>query len=125
MAKAKKIEGLDCGATAAAGIRLVLLARFDEMAEYRSAALDFADVEGVHDMRVASRRLRSALRDFGPHVRRPPRLARVRGELKELAGALGTVRDEDVAIAALAKLASIAPEEARVGVEALADERHG
>jgi CHAD domain-containing protein len=76
-------------------------------------------------MRVASRRLRSALRDFGPHVRRPPRLARVRGELKELAGALGTVRDEDVAIAALAKLASIAPEEARVGVEALADERHG
>jgi hypothetical protein len=38
MAKAKKIEGLDCGATAAAGIRLVLLARFDEMAEVAQGA---------------------------------------------------------------------------------------
>jgi CHAD domain-containing protein len=125
MAKAKKIEALDCGAPASEGVRLVLLARFDEMAEYRGAALDFTGVEGVHDMRVASRRLRSALRDFGPHVRRPPRLARLRGGLKELAGALGAVRDEDVAIAALVRLADVAPGEARAGIEALAEERRG
>jgi len=125
MAKAKKVEGLDCEATADAGVGRVLLARFEEMAEYGEAALDFADVEGVHDMRVASRRLRSALRDFAPHVWRPSRLERVRGALKELAGALGGVRDEDVAIAALARLAEAAPAEARAGIEALAEERHG
>lgn len=123
MAKAKKIEGLDCGAEASAGVALVLSSRFAEMAAYGEAALDFDDAEGVHDMRVASRRLRSALRDFVPHVARPSRLERVRGELRELAGVLGDVRDEDVAIAALMKLSEAAPEDARGGIEALADER--
>lgn len=51
--------------------------------------------EAVHAMRVASRRLRSALRTFGPLLD----TARVEGlgdELAWLAGALGEVRDRDV-----------------------------
>jgi CHAD domain-containing protein len=124
MAKAKEIEGLDCGAGAAEGIGLVLLARLEEMCEFRAAVLDLESAAGgVHDMRVASRRLRSVLRDFLPYVRRGKRLDAARAELKRLADALGAVRDEDVAIAALEKLKGEAPESAVEGLELFAEER--
>jgi CHAD domain-containing protein len=122
MAKAKEIEGLDCVAGAARGMGLVLLTRLEEMCEYRAAALDLTGDEGVHDMRVASRRLRSVLRDFRPHMRAGRRLEAARVELKRLAGVLGAVRDEDVAIGALDELRSEAPE-AAAGLELFADDR--
>ncbi len=100
MAKAKEIIGLDCAANALEWVAEVLRVRFDEIVNLRDAALDFSDIEGVHSMRVATRRLRSALRDFMPLMdKRPPK--RVRKELKQLADALGAVRDQDVAIVAL------------------------
>lgn len=124
MAKAREITGLDCGAEAGEGVRLVLASRLDEMCAFREAALGFDDPEGVHDMRVASRRLRSALRDFSPHLLRKRRkLGRALVEVKSLADALGEVRDEDVAIAELEKLAAEAPADVAPGVKELADER--
>lgn len=119
MAKAREIEGLDCRGDAAHGVRLVLSTRLEETLEYRDAALVAEDPEGVHDMRVASRRLRSALRDFAPHMDEQ-RVAGVRVELKRLADALGRVRDLDVETAALEEAAREAPEEVRAGVEELA-----
>src|ERR671932_1949973 len=109
MAKAKEIEGLDCGAWAARGMGLVLLTRLGEMCEHRAAALGPEGEDGVHDMRVASRRLRSVVRDFRPYLRGGKRLDAAREELRRLAGALGAVRDEDVAIRALEKLRPEAP----------------
>lgn len=123
MAKAKDIDGLDCEADAARGIKLVLMTRLEEMCEFRAAALDWTSDEGVHDMRVASRRLRSALRDFMPHMRVGRRLDAARSELKRLADALGAVRDEDVAIQALEKLKEKAGEHAAKGLELFADAR--
>lgn len=123
MAKPKEIPGLDCGAAEAEAIGLVLLARFDEMCQYRAAALEGADIEGVHDMRVASRRLRSALRDFAPRLRRGKRLDAARASLKALADALGAVRDEDVLIHALEKIKADAPSEAVAGIEEYVSER--
>ena len=64
MAKAREITGLDCEANAIECAAKILRARFEEVLEFRSAALDSEGIEGVHDMRVATRRLRSALRDF-------------------------------------------------------------
>ena len=125
MAKAKQIEGLDCGADASAGVRLVLLTRFGEAQEFREAALNWGDTEGVHDMRVASRRLRSALKDFLPHVRRRGRFDEAREGLKRLARALGEVRDQDVAIGELEKLRQDAPPEALAGLEQIMAERVG
>lgn len=54
-------------------------------------------------MRVASRRLRSALRDFTPYLHKR-RLSSVLKSLRDIADALGEVRDQDVAIMALEKL---------------------
>ena len=103
MAKAKRIKGINCNSEAPAGMKLVLVARFEELYNFRAAALDWNDPEGVHSMRVASRRLRSALRDFTPYLHKR-RLSSALKSLRDIADALGEVRDQDVAILALEKL---------------------
>ena len=122
MAKAREISGLDCEAEAVAGIRLVLSARLKEMCEFREAALDWSKIKGVHDMRVASRRLRSAIRDFSPWLR-GRKLHRTINKLKKIADALGTVRDQDVAIKALEELMEDAPAGLGVGLNWFAQRR--
>jgi CHAD domain-containing protein len=58
------------------------------------------DVDAIHDMRVAIRRLRVALSNFASTLSREDR-RRLQSRLKHLAGPLGEVRDFDVMIAAL------------------------
>lgn len=115
MAKANKLTGIDEHANVVDGALLVLRARLDEMSGLREKALDWSDIEGVHDMRVASRRVRSAARDFAPYFRRR-HLRPWRTEVKVVADALGQVRDQDVALAALEKLAQEAPPEVTQGI---------
>ncbi len=62
-----------------------------------AGALASADPEFVHQMRVANRRLRSALRVFRGAVD-PDFLARIAPDLKWLGGALGEARDWDVLV---------------------------
>ena len=119
MAKAKKIENLNCETNATQGIALVLSAKLEEMCEGRAAALDWTDIEGVHAMRVSSRRLRSALRDFAPYL--PKKISTK--SLRTVAHALGAVRDEDVAILMMEKLGAEAGDEVSAGVELLTEER--
>lgn len=69
----------------------------------RKRVLDIADIEGVHDMRVATRRLRAALEVFGPCLHRK-RGARALREVKALAAALGERRDRDVQLELLGQL---------------------
>jgi CHAD domain-containing protein len=114
MAKARAIKGIDWNGPATDGIRRVLIQRLDEMCSFRQAALDWKDPEGVHSMRVASRRLRSSLRDFMPYIRKRG-LGSTLKQIRSIADALGEVRDQDVAIMALHNLASKAtPEIANV-----------
>ena len=61
------------------------------------AARDFGDPEGVHQMRVASRKLRAAIdASNGVFTRKPER--RLRSQVRRLTRALGAVRDGDVLI---------------------------
>ncbi len=123
MAKEKRIAKLDCNDAAGNSIQVVLGARLEKMCALRDQALNWDDPEGVHDMRVASRRLRSALSDFKPCLRKGSLpLAR----LKAFADHLGAVRDEDVILAALAALCSAqADQKVAQGIEAIAEEhRH-
>ena len=76
------------------------------------------DTEPLHDMRVATRRLRAALEVYAPcfpSKRHRKALKRV----KALADALGERRDRDVAIGLLAGLAGEAPAADRAAREAL------
>jgi CHAD domain-containing protein len=122
MAKPKNIAGVNWDGHVADTIRLVLIARFDEMCALRDQALNWADPEGVHDMRVSSRRLRGALHDFMPYLHKR-KLSTVLKQIENLADALGEVRDQDVAIMGLQKLASGAPIEAAAVVDQLIQAR--
>jgi len=122
MAKPKKIRGLDCSAPAVQGMRLAFITRFNEMLEWRKEALDWSDPEGVHSMRVASRRLRSMLRDFLPHL--PKRsFASALKQFKRLADALGEVRDQDVAIQVLEEIEKKAPAEHAAALKQFIEKR--
>ncbi len=103
MAKAKEITGLDCEANVLDWADKVLRVRFGEILEKREMALHSESIEGVHDMRVATRRLRSALRDFAPLMKKKP-IKKSKKDLKQITDALGAARDQDVAIIALEKL---------------------
>jgi CHAD domain-containing protein len=122
MAKAKRIKGIDCNSEAPAGMKLVLGTRFGELRGFREAALDWTDPEGVHSMRVASRRLRSALRDFMPYLHKR-RLSSVLKPLRDVADALGEVRDQDVAIMALEKLQAHATDDVSATLKQIIDVR--
>jgi CHAD domain-containing protein len=123
MAKAKEIIGLECDAGARESAAKVLRARFDEVLDFSVAALDLSVSEGVHDMRVATRRLRSALQDFAPLMNKET-LRPVKKDLKKIADALGAARDLDVAIASLIKLHSKAKAATvKKGIEKLIKER--
>lgn len=122
MAKAVKIDALNCRAAATTGAKLILETRFGEMWALREAALDWGDPEGVHNMRVASRRLRSAMQDFAPHL--PSlKLKKAEKNVRGVARALGQVRDADVRLIALDELLAEAPEDFRAGVAAIAAAR--
>lgn len=121
MVKAREIAGLDCDGDVFQNIDLTLRTRLEEMCELREKALDWTDIAGVHDMRVASRRLRSALSDFAPYF---DERKTTRKQLREIARALGRVRDEDVAILALEKLREkIEEEDVAAGIEQVIEKR--
>ncbi len=122
MARAKEIVGIECDGAATEAVSLVLGRRLEEMCLLRKAALDFRDPEGVHDMRVASRRVRSALRDFAPHLRKT-KIAASTKHLREIADTLGVVRDYDVAIIALEKLQKKANPEISSGLQRIIDDQ--
>lgn len=99
----RKVEGLRIpdlpfGAAAAESIRSLL----DQMMANLPGTLRGDDIEALHDMRVASRRLRAALRIFKPVF--PWRIHRsVEATVKSVTISLGTVRDQDVFIEFLQK----------------------
>ncbi|MGH2986986.1 MAG: CHAD domain-containing protein [Solirubrobacterales bacterium] len=100
MAKARAIPGLNEDDPYAAVAAKVVAIRASELAERSVGVLDTQDIEPLHDMRVATRRLRAALEVFEPCFPRK-RFKAVLREVKDLADALGERRDRDVTIAAL------------------------
>jgi len=80
------------------------------------------DIEYVHEMRVALRRLRAALRVFRKVVGYD--LTELGGELKRLAGVLGEVRDIDVFTAFLSAYAEQAPDAHSRFLERLIQSQH-
>jgi CHAD domain-containing protein len=99
VAGARKVK-LDCEGSFSQAAPRVIKVRSKEVFAHSEGVLDLGNVERVHDMRVATRRLRAALEVFEPcfpHKRHRKALKKV----KALADALGERRDADVEIALL------------------------
>lgn len=90
--------------------------RLKKMLSYADAVRKAEDIEALHDMRVASRRLRAAIAVFAPAFR-DPEFARFEREMKALTDALGEARDLDVMIDTLRKLELDIAEAERAGIE--------
>ena len=118
MARARPVPGLSEQDPYALAAARVVEIRAAELIEHSAGVLDVGDIERVHDMRVATRRLRAALEVFEPCFPRKAFKAALR-DVKALADALGERRDRDVSIAALADVAEVLGSSDRNGVESL------
>lgn len=118
MAKARPILGVTGEQSFADAARAVVAVRTQELLDHSEGVLDTGDIERVHDMRVATRRLRAALEVFAPAFATKAH-SRVLRDVKRLATALGERRDPDVQIAALEALRDALPKPDHAGVDAL------
>jgi CHAD domain-containing protein len=89
-----------------------------ELFAHEEGVLDTSDIERVHDMRVASRRLRAVLEIFEPCFPHGD-FKTVLRDVKALADALGERRDPDVHIEAMEELEAAVQAANRPGIETL------
>lgn len=94
MAKPAPIDGVDGETELGLAARRALAVRLSEVRVLEERVKSQRDADGVHDLRVATRRLRAALGLFG----RGNKLGEAAAEVKRLGRALGEVRDLDVQV---------------------------
>jgi CHAD domain-containing protein len=100
MAKPRHVDGLFPQTPYALAAARTVRIRSEELFAYADGVLDTDDTARVHDMRVATRRLRAVLELYAACF--PGRLLRpVLRDVKRLADALGERRDPDVQLAAV------------------------
>jgi CHAD domain-containing protein len=121
MAKARDIPELGEARSFREAAGLAVQVRAEEVFEHAAGVLDVTDIERVHAMRVATRRLRAVMEIFAPAFPRKPHRA-VLKEVKALADALGERRDRDVAIASMTKIGLARTATDRRGIDHLIGE---
>ncbi len=99
-------------------MRALIGTRWEDVWKAVPRAAEGADIEGVHDVRVASRRLRAAMDVAAPAF--PASWYKPLHKLaKEITSELGEVRDRDVMLHYLAAERESAPPNERPGIDRL------
>ncbi len=92
--KARKVKRLNPGGSLAANARRIVAVRLAELRSFGAKAVDPEEVEALHDMRIAAKRLRYVLETTRPAFGRPAADgARAARRLQDL---LGEIHDCDV-----------------------------
>ena len=99
MAKARAISGLDAQALTSTNARIIARTRLEEMEEWGRYAHDPQRSNELHDLRIASKRLRYTLEIFADVL--PEESASVIEEVTQIQEELGALHDSDVMIALL------------------------
>jgi CHAD domain-containing protein len=97
------VDGVDAHSHLRQAAPAILLAKAEPLFELEASASGGADMDAVHDMRVASRRLRESMRLLAP-LYPPAAFSAWYKRVRCVTRALGPVRDSDVFIDAFAKL---------------------
>lgn len=105
MAKPWDVRHLDAGTPLHSAVRMILHTRVKEAFSYGRRAMKRNNADGVHDMRVAVRRVTSALSVFSGCFGKKNR-SKLRAPLKDLLALLGRVRDRDIFIESLSTFKS-------------------
>jgi CHAD domain-containing protein len=121
VARAREVPGFNCDEPFAAAAARVIEVRAAELFEQADDVLDLGQIERVHDMRIATRRLRAAMEVFEPCFP-PDRWHKTLRRVKALADALGERRDRDVAVQFLAGFADDLPASDGARLDALIDD---
>jgi CHAD domain-containing protein len=124
MAKARDIAGLSPTVSFCEAAALAVEVRATEVFDHASGVLDTNDIEAVHDMRVATRRLRAAMEIFQSCFPKKEH-RRALKQVKSLADVLGERRDPDVHIAELERIAAALTREDARGIRSLEAELRG
>jgi CHAD domain-containing protein len=128
MAKAREIPQLVEATSFREAAAIAVEVRAEEVFEHAAGVLDVSDIERVHDMRVATRRLRAVMEIFEAAFPKKQHREALK-DVKALADALGERRDRDVAIDAMSKIGLALTATDRRGIdhliEELRDEQHG
>jgi hypothetical protein len=103
--KAGRVKGLDATGPLADNAERIVRLRLEELCGFVPAALDVAEVEALHDMRIAAKRLRyvlevTAASCFGPYARTAAKRA------KDLQALIGEILDCDVALPRVREVAA-------------------
>lgn len=77
--------------------RKIIVGYFHEMMSHKEGASEGSNIEFVHDMRVASRRLRAAMDNFADCFE-PEQFKKLYKQVKIITQTMGSVRDLDVLI---------------------------
>lgn len=77
--------------------RRIIVGYFYEMISHKEGASEGSNIEFVHDMRVASRRLRAAMDNFADCFE-PVQFKKLYKQVKIITQSMGSVRDLDVLI---------------------------
>lgn len=92
--KAKRVKGLDPQGGLADEAERIIRVRLDEVVAFTPRALDAEEIQALHDMRIAAKRLRYALEVFGdlygPYAKQGGKRA------KDLQDLIGEIHDCDV-----------------------------
>jgi CHAD domain-containing protein len=120
VAKARDIPGLHAELTYREAAARTVEVRAQELFDHADGVLDTSDIERVHDMRVATRRLRAVLEIYEPCFPRR-QLRDALDDVKALADALGERRDPDVHLAQLDEFAAAVKPADQPGVEIFAE----
>lgn len=102
MAKPWKIVDLNPNESLKQCLHKIALTRFQETFSYEMGAVTGEDVEPLHDMRVAARRLRAVIRIFRSCFSKK-KFKKQDARLQALIRSLGGVREHDVFIDVLAE----------------------
>jgi len=113
-----RTPGVVAGDSLAEAGRKVLRFHFARMLEREAGTRQGDDLEELHSMRVATRRMRAAWRVFGDGFRHGPSRRYV-AELRTVATALGAVRDQDVLLDGLTTYMASLPAEDGVALAPL------
>ncbi len=121
MAKAREVPGLHPALPYSEAAAATVRVRTEELFDAQEGVLDTEEIEGVHAMRVATRRLRAVLEFYAPCFPKGD-YKPVLKDVKALADALGARRDPDVQLEKLTELGAAMPHSDLAGIDLLADE---
>lgn len=119
MAKALTVKNIAPEKSLEECARRIITTRLREMMSFKAGAIDGTDIEYVHDMRVASRRLRAAMRNFADCFVPKKEFRRHLKQVERITSTLGDVRDLDVLIDRFQKDVLTVPADAQIGVQNL------